>query len=265
MLGSAQIAVIVPAYNEALHIERTLRSIPSFVDRVFVIDDGSRDATAERVRRLCDPRVELLQHAHNRGVGAALRTGYLRALSAGADAVAVMAGDGQMHPGDLPALLWPVVRGEADYVKGDRLSYPNARARMPRLRFLGNHWLSALTRAATGRAVRDSQCGYTALSAAALARLPLARLWEGYGYPNDLLGLLYAARARVRDVTVRPVYGAERSGIGWRHALLVIPFLLARVLARRIDAGLRARTAPRTADARSLVEIAAPLIRAEPE
>jgi glycosyltransferase involved in cell wall biosynthesis len=233
VLGQAQIAVVVPAYNEALHIARTLRSIPAFVDRVVLVDDGSSDGTSEVARAVGDPRVQLVRHARNRGVGAGLKTGYERAFDGGADVVAVMAGDGQMHPDDLPLLLTPVLRGEVDYAKGDRLSHPEARARMPLVRYVGNHLLSVLTRAVTGVHVRDSQCGYTALSRRGFEQLPLAGMWDGYGYPNDLLGLLRAAGASVRDVIVRPVYGSERSGIGLRHALLVIPFVLARVLVRR--------------------------------
>lgn len=240
MLCEARIAVVVPAYNEALHIGRTLRTIPAFVDSIVVVDDGSLDATSTAARQVSDARVTLLRHARNRGVGAALKTGYSQAFLTGADVVAVMAGDGQMDPADLASLLLPVLRGEADYAKGDRLSHPDVQARMPRLRYLGNRWLSALTRAVTGVRVCDSQCGYTALSRRALDHLPLWALWEGYGYPNDLLGLIAVAGLRLQDVTVRPVYGAEKSGIGLRHALLVIPFVLARVLLRRFEAMLYA-------------------------
>ena len=234
MLHGAQIAVVVPAYNEALLIERTLRSIPAYVDHVLVVDDGSRDATAQLASAVCDPRVQVVRHARNGGVGAALRTGYRLALDLGMDAVAVMAGDAQMHPDDLLALLTPVLAGHADYAKGDRLSHPEVRERMPLTRHLGNRALSVLTRFATGMPVRDSQCGYTVLSRRALERLPLQALWRGYGYPNDLLGWLQTTGATVQDVTVRPVYGQELSGIGLRHALLVVPFVLARVLLRRM-------------------------------
>ncbi len=240
-----RIAVVVPAYNEALHLARVLGTLPAFVDHVVVVDDASDDGTCAVALAAGDARVELLRHARNRGVGAALKSGYARAFAAGAEVVAVMAGDGQMHPDDLPALLAPVLAGEADYVKGDRLSHPLARARMPLPRLIGNHLLSALTRLCVGAPVRDSQCGYTALSRRGLSRLPLHRMWEGYGYPNDLLGRLAIAGLRVRDVVVRPVYGSERSGIGLRHALLVIPFVLARVLLRRMAAASR-RAARRT-------------------
>jgi glycosyltransferase involved in cell wall biosynthesis len=238
VLDNVQIAIVVPAYNEAPHIERTLRGIPPYVDRIVVVDDASDDATGELAAASGDNRVRLLRHGRNRGVGAALKTGYQAAFESGADVVVVMAGDGQMDPADLHELLAPVLRGDADYAKGDRLSHPLARAHMPLTRYVGNHLLSAMTRLSTGLPIRDSQCGYTALHRRALDRLVLATLWDGYGYPNDLLGALRVSGGRVRDVVVRPVYGSEVSGIGLRHALFVIPFLLLRVVLRRIEAAL---------------------------
>jgi glycosyltransferase involved in cell wall biosynthesis len=209
----------------------------------LVVDDGSTDRTAALAEAVGDGRVRVIRHPRNYGVGAAIGSGYRAALEVESDAVAVMAGDAQMHPEDLPVLLWPVVGGEADYAKGDRLSHGEAWARMPVLRFLGNHLLSWLTRICTGTRLRDSQCGYTAISRKALERIPLHALWKGYGYPNDLLGWLGLTGASVRDVTVRPVYGMERSGVGLRHALFVVPFVLLRVLARRLVAARRDRSA----------------------
>lgn len=243
MWRDVSIAVVVPAFNEARHIALTLRSVPRYVDRIVVVDDGSSDGTADEVRRLADPRVELVRHAANRGVGQALSTGYAKAFAGGAEIAAVMAGDGQMHPDDLRRLLAPLASGEADYVKGDRLSHPEVWQRMPLARVLGNHVLSLGTRIATGLPIRDSQCGYTALHRRAAERVPWAKLWHGYGYPNDLLGFLSQAGARVRDIVVRPVYADEESGIGWRHALLVIPFVLANVVLRRARAALSSATA----------------------
>src|SRR5688572_17583806 len=223
MLRGARIAAVVPAFNEERHIAGVLSSIPSFIDEVLVIDDASHDATAEVARASGGPRVRVISHARNLGVGAALKTGYEQAFARDADVVVVMAGDGQMHPDDLPALLAPVLSGDADYCKGDRLSHPSARARMPLARYAGNHVLSFLTRLCTGLSVHDSQCGYTAMSRRVLGRMPLEPVWSGYGYPNDLLARLALARVHVRDVIVRPVYADESSGIGARHALFVIP------------------------------------------
>lgn len=231
---SALIAVVVPAYNEERLIARTLRTMPAFVGHVVVVDDASSDRTAEFARAVGDPRITVIRHAHNRGVGAAITTGYRAAFALGARVCAVMAGDAQMDPHDLRALVDPVLRGDVDYAKGDRLSYPRVRKHMPLPRWLGNGMLSRITQLATGLRIRDSQCGYTALSARAAAQLPLESLWPRYGYPNDLLGMLAERALRVREVVVKPVYGDEVSGIGLRHALLVVPFVVARVLGRRI-------------------------------
>ncbi len=239
MRKQAHIAVIVPAFNERNLIAQTLAQVPSRVDRIVVVDDGSSDDTAAVARTVDDPRVIVVQHEENRGVGAALTTGYRACFEAGAEVAVVMAGDGQMHPDDFDALVSPVLSGEVDYAKGDRLSWPGARDVMPPMRWLGNHVLSSLTRLALGSPVRDSQCGYTALRRSAAARIDLDALWPRYGYPNDLIARLLERGCRVRDVAVRPVYAEEKSGIGWRHALVVIPFVLTRALARRAKRPLR--------------------------
>ena len=131
MLRGARVAVVVPAWNESRLIQRTIDSIPSFVDHVIVVDDASIDDTRERAEALGQARVEVVRHARNRGVGAAITTGYRRAFEAGADVAAVMAADAQMDPEDLVTLLGPILEGEADYAKGDRLSHPEAFTRMP--------------------------------------------------------------------------------------------------------------------------------------
>jgi len=246
MFGSSRVAVVVPAYDEAALIARTLSQIPAEVDHIVVVDDGSRDRTAAIVEALEDHRLELCRHPRNRGVGAAIRTGYRVAFEAGADVAVVMGGDGQMDPRDLRRLVSPVLEGRADYVKGDRLSWPDARLRMPTERWIGNHVLSLMTRLATGLDVSDSQCGYTAAGPEAAALLVGQGMWSGYGYPNDALGRLAHSALRVVDIPVRPLYGDEISGIGMRHALVVIPWVLARVALRRL---VSAETAARGADA----------------
>ena len=241
MICEKRIAVVVPAYDEEALIARTLRSIPEFVDHVVVVDDASRDRTREAACQVRDPRVEVVSHVTNRGVGAAIATGYVRAFGSGADIAVVMAGDAQMDPADLRALLEPVLSGGVGYAKGDRLSWTDARRAMPTTRWLGNVALTWLTRLTTGLRIRDSQCGYTALSADAAAQLPLSRLWPRYGYPNDLLAMMREHEIEVRDVPVRPVYADEKSGVGLHHALFVVPAVLLRARWRRTVAGDRSK------------------------
>jgi glycosyltransferase involved in cell wall biosynthesis len=243
MLHGKTIAVVVPAYNEERLVARAVAQIPEFVDHVVVVDDASTDGTIAALASASRPGLELVRHAENRGVGGAIVTGYERSLQLGADVAVVMAGDAQMDPADLPALVAPVAAGEADYAKGDRLAWPGVFRAMPLARFLGNHALSLLTRWSSGyRQVRDSQCGYTAIGRAALARLDLGAVHARYGYPNDLLAHLFAQGARLAQVPVRPIYGEEISGISWFTALVRVPLVLARSFLRRKGLAAKGRS-----------------------
>ena len=243
-----RLAVVIPAFNESRAIVDTVATIPDFVDHVLVIDDASADDTSAQAalgarRRATPAAVEVIRHADNLGVGGAIATGYRRALELGADVAVVMAGDGQMDPGDLPALLAPIAAGVADYVKGNRFLHPAVWTTMPPARIVGNVLLSAATRVTSGyHHVFDSQCGYTAIAREALARLPLGELWTRYGYPNDLLSRLHVAGVRVVDVPVRPIYGEHwKSGIHLGTALGPIPWVLLRSWGTRVAAETRRR------------------------
>ncbi|MEB2310949.1 MAG: glycosyltransferase family 2 protein [Sorangiineae bacterium] len=227
MWRGLSVAVVVPAYREERLLGRTLGRLPDFVDHVVVVDDASPDGTLAVARSCRDTRVRVLRHEQNHGVGAAIVTGYRSALEARAELIAVMAGDDQMHPDDLAALLEPVASGRADYAKGNRFLHPDRRV-MPLERRAGGMLLSALTRVATGLTIDDSQCGFTVAHAEALRAVPLEELWPRFGYPNDLLGMLAARGLRAVDVPVRPVYADERSGIRPWHFATV-----AGVVARR--------------------------------
>jgi glycosyltransferase involved in cell wall biosynthesis len=222
------LAVVVPAHDEETQIGETLAGIPGFVDRIFVVDDASRDATAERARAMRDPRVEVIVHERNLGVGAAIVTGYKRSLAAGIEVSVVMAGDNQMDPAELESIVGPVARGEVDYAKANRLFTGRAWDAIPHTRYLGNAVLSLLTKIASGYwHVADSQAGYTAVSLRALELLDLDRLYPRYGFPNDMLVHLNVWNARVRDVPSRPVYGVgERSGLKIRKVVPRISWLL---------------------------------------
>jgi glycosyltransferase involved in cell wall biosynthesis len=223
-----RVAVVVPAYQEELLVADTIRGIPAFVDAIVVVDDRSGDATVERARATGDPRVDVIEHEENTGVGGAIVTGYRRCRELGIDVTCVMAADNQMDPDELGSLVGPVARGETDYAKANRLVSGEAWKLIPRSRYLGNAVLSLLTKIASGYwHVADSQAGYTALSLEALRRLDLERLYRRYGFPNDMLVHLNVQNARVRDVPSRPIYGVgERSGIRVRSVAPRIAWLL---------------------------------------
>ncbi|HQY60045.1 MAG TPA: glycosyltransferase family 2 protein [Polyangiaceae bacterium] len=236
MFEGIRVVVVVPAYDEERHLRAVLAGLPAWVDSALVVDDASRDGTRRVAREVAalDGRVRLLCHPSNRGVGAAIVTGYREgaALHPGERvALVVMAGDGQMSPADLPALVAPIAADAADYVKGNRFARPSI-AQMPRDRYLGSLVFSRLTAAATGLPIHDSQCGYTALSGEACAALDLDTLWPGFGYPNDLLGQLAVRGLRVAEVPVEASYADETSKLRWRH-LPAIAWLVGRALWRR--------------------------------
>jgi glycosyltransferase involved in cell wall biosynthesis len=171
-----------------------------------------------------------VRHERNRGVGAAIVTGYRRAAELGMEVTAVMAADGQMDPEDLETLVGAVARGECDYAKANRLFTGQAWNLIPRTRYLGNAILSFLTKIASGYwHVADSQSGYTAVNLETLRLLDLDRLYARYGFPNDLLVHLNVWNRRVRDFPSRPIYGVgEQSGIRLRRVVPAISWLLAK-------------------------------------
>jgi glycosyltransferase involved in cell wall biosynthesis len=195
------------------------------VGRIYCVDDACPDATHTVLSARCtDPRLRVLRHEVNRGVGGAMRTGYLAALEDGSDIVVKIDGDGQMDPALLPRLIAPILRGEADYTKGNRFfSIEDLRA-MPAIRLMGNAALSFLTKLSSGYwSVFDPTNGYTAIHATVLARLPLGKVADRYFFESDMLFRLNITRAVVRAVPMQAIYGQEHSGLVIPR--IVLPFL----------------------------------------
>ena len=238
MYQDKKVAVVVPAYNEEKLIRNTIQTIPQFVDKIIVIDDASMDNTPAILEDLAsqDDKVIIIQHDINEGVGGAIITGYKKAIELEIDVTAVMAGDGQMDPKDLKDIIAPVVRGEADYSKGNRLFRGDAWKMIPHYRYLGNSFLSLLTKIASGYwHIADSQSGYTAISLAVLSRINLDHVYKRYGMPNDLLIKLNQYDFRVRDVHIKPIYNiGERSGIRLTKVIPIITWLLFKGFWRRL-------------------------------
>ena len=220
----AKVAVVIPCYRVEPHIVGVLRALPAFVSTVVVVDDESPDRFVEKVQALNDPRVVLVRHEINKGVGGATVTGYRECLRRGADIVVKMDGDGQMDPAYLPALIRPLLAGEADYAKGNRWHDPEALRTMPGLRRLGNAGLSFLSKAASGYWKLFDPCnGYTAIRASALRRLPLDNLAERFFFETSVLVQLNVLGAVVRDVPIPARYGDETSTLSIRKVLWRFP------------------------------------------
>lgn len=214
MYKDLRVAVVVPAHNESALIASVIETMPALVDHILVIDDTSQDDTAAVARAAADSRTEVISHEVNKGVGGAVITGHRRALELGADVSVVMAGDGQMDPDYLPALLDPIADDGYGFSKANRFFSMNSFKGMPRHRVFGNMVLTFMTKAASGYwDLVDPQNGYTAISRKALEAIPLHKVAERYEFENDLLIWLNIAGIRSIDVPIPAVYGNEVSGM----------------------------------------------------
>ena len=224
------IAVVIPCYRVKSQILDVLSGIGPECQAIYVVDDGCPEATGDHVEAECrDPRVRVLRHDANQGVGAATLTGYQAALTAGAAVIVKLDGDGQMDPAWIPRLVRPIQDGEADYVKGNRFFDLDGLGAMPRTRVLGNSLLSFASKLSSGYwNVFDPTNGFTAIHAAVARRLPLAKLARGYFFESDLLFRLGILRAVVCEIPMPAVYRGEPSSLvirrvlfefGWKHCV----------------------------------------------
>jgi glycosyltransferase involved in cell wall biosynthesis len=206
MYDGMLVGVVIPARNEANHLPGVLATIPGFVDKVVVVDDGSTDGTGSIVANAD------LVTLSGEGVGAAIDKGHQHLISVFDDEFVsvVIAGDGQMDPADMKNLISPVVEGKVHHVKGERL---DRAGKMPIYRRFGTFLLSILTTLACGQPISDPQCGYTATSSKVLRKWDWKRSWKGYGYPNWWLMHLAENGWRIAHVPVRAIYDGQKSGI----------------------------------------------------
>ena len=238
MYKNKSICAVVPAYNEETQVGRVIETMPDYVDKIIIIDDKSKDKTVEVVRgyQQKSDRIILIQHEKNQGVGGAIASGYKWARDNDFDAAVVMAGDGQMDPKDLPALLDPVVEDRTDYSKGNRLFTGEAYKKIPKIRYYGNAFLSLLTKIASGYwHVADFQSGFTVINKKALHLIDWDCMYKRFGQPNDLLVRLNVYNCRVSDIPIEPVYNVgERSKINIFKVIFTISWLLFKMFLWRM-------------------------------
>lgn len=231
------LAVVIPAYRTEKEILAVLQGIPAFIRHIIVVDDASPDSSADLVTAAAkkNRRILLVRHTKNQGVGGAMVTGFKKALELGAEIVIKLDGDGQMDPQYIPALITPLITGEADYAKGNRFRDFDALRQMPIVRRIGNLGLSFLTKAATGYwNIFDPTNGYFAIRAEMLAQLSLDRIDKGYYFETSMLSRLYLRDAFVQDVTIPARYRNEVSSLSIRRVLFEFPYKLTRTLIKRI-------------------------------
>jgi glycosyltransferase involved in cell wall biosynthesis len=239
MYKNKSVCVVVPAYNEETQISNVINTMPDYVDKVIIVDDVSSDETVkviEQYQQRADEKVILIKHEANQGVGGAIGTGYAWARDNNFDCAVVMAGDGQMDPDDLAALLDPVVEDRVDCSKGNRLFTGEAYKKIPKVRYFGNAFLSFLTKVASGYwHVADSQSGYFVINRKVLHTIDWEKMYKRYGQPNDLLVRLNVYSFRITDVPTRPVYNiGEKSGIKIGRVVFTISWLLIKMFLWRM-------------------------------
>lgn len=235
--AGAHVAAVVPAFNVANELGGVLRSMPALFATIVVVDDGSTDQTgaiADRYAQL-DPRIVVVHHDRNRGVGAAMVSGFRTAVNAGADVAVKVDGDGQMPLWLAPQLVEPLLNGEADYVKGNRFRDFQAIRSMPPLRRLGNVVLSFLAKAATGYwRCFDPTNGFIAIRADVLSQLPLQKIDTGYYFEISMLSCLYLIGAVVQEMPMPARYAGEASSLSIARVLRQFPGRLLWSLLRRV-------------------------------
>lgn len=231
------IAVVIPCYNVAAHLEEVVRSIPADIRYIIAVNDCSTDTTGQLLARLAQEHLRLivLDHAVNQGVGGAMITGYQKSLELGCDITVKMDGDGQMDPAYLPALIQPIVDGRADFVKGNRFRDFKALRSMPLSRRIGNLGLSFMIKAASGYwNMFDPTNGFTAIRNSTLSDLSFNRLHKRYFFETSMILELYYSDAVIQDIPMKARYGTEVSNLSRTRTLFEFPPKLFVAFWRRI-------------------------------
>jgi dolichol-phosphate mannosyltransferase len=209
-----KIAVVIPCYKVGLELDLILRSIGPEVAAIYLVDDACPDDSVTKFGSCDDSRIRLIRNLVNLGVGGAVMRGYEAALADGMEVVIKIDGDGQMDPSLIPIFVAPILRGEADYTKGNRFYELEHIHRMPVMRVVGNAALSLFTKVSSGYwDVFDPTNGYTAIHASVLKKLPLHKISKRYFFESDMLFRLNVIRAVVEDIPMDAKYGNEISNL----------------------------------------------------
>jgi dolichol-phosphate mannosyltransferase len=221
-ISHIKVAVVIPCYREVTRILNVINDIGTEVSHIIVIDDACPDKTGEHVKNHCaDPRVQVLIHEKNIGVGGATISGYKRAIEDGCEIIVKVDGDGQMDPTLIPVLIAPLQDGTADYVKGNRFYNLDGLTEMPRVRILGNLALSFASKASSGYwDIFDPTNGFTAIHIDTAVSLPLEKIDNGFFFESDVLFRLNMLRAVVLDMPMPARYGDEKSSLKIHNVIL---------------------------------------------
>lgn len=231
-----KICVVIPAYKVSKTLTNLIAEIGPEVNNIIVVDDKCPESSGMKVKEnVSDSRVEVIFRSENGGVGAAVITGYKRALDLGSEIIIKLDGDGQMKPSRIQELIKPIIEGKADYTKGNRFFEVEAIKKMPKLRILGNLFLSFMTKFSSGYwQIFDPNNGFTAISKNTLQSLPLSKIDKGYFFESDMLFRLNLNRSVVQDVYMPSIYENEKSSLRIGKVIFEFPIKHIRNLIKRI-------------------------------
>jgi glycosyltransferase involved in cell wall biosynthesis len=231
-----KICVIIPCYKVKKQLKKVVESCPSYIDKIFVIDDCCPEGSGAYILQVSnDERIEVIIHATNLGVGGAMRTGYVAAMSQHFDIAVKIDGDGQMDSNQIENLIHPILAMKADYTKGNRFFEIEAVRQMPKIRVIGNLGLTFMTKFSTGLwHIFDPNNGFTAIRGSILKKINLDKIDNRYFFESDMLFRLGLINARVRDVPIPPIYGEEKSNLKIKRVLFEFPLKHGRNYLKRI-------------------------------
>lgn len=230
-------AVVIPSYKVAKHIKDVLAGIPNNIDYIIVVDDKCPQNSGKIAEEIAikDPRIHLVYHKKNGGIGTAVISGYKKALELNVDYIVKMDGDGQMNPNFIEKLLKPLIKNKADYTKGNRFKEPAYLKNMPRIRLLGNSMLSFLLKVCSGYwNIMDPTNGFTAIRTDMLKKFKFEKLSKRYFFESDMLIHLNIYNGVVKDIPMPAIYGDEDSSLHIGKILLRFPFQLKHRFIKRI-------------------------------
>ena len=229
-----KIGVVIPAYKVVKQIRNVIQSLPSTVEHIIVVDDKCPYSSGKEAEKINDKRIEILYRERNGGVGAAMITGYKKAIQLGCDIVIKIDGDGQMDPAYIDKLIAPLINDKADYTKGNRFMNPHILKIMPKIRLIGNSVLSFWTKISSGYwNVMDPTNGYTAIRKEILENLELDKISKRYFFESDMLINLNTINAVVMDISMHSKYGEEKSSLSvWKAIIQFPPKLLGGFIKR---------------------------------
>lgn len=214
-----KIFVIIPAYNTSFLIEKVVRRIPKIIwkkiSRIVIINDHSTDDTLKFIKKVsCDyPLIHVINKKKNEGYARAQKTGFTYALKNHADIVILLHGDGQYAPEEMPRLIKPLEKGQADVVQGSRMLGNALKGKMPLYKYVANIILSKLENWVCETNVTEFHSGYMLYSRKALEIIPFTKLSDTFHFDGEMVFMTHKKGLRFKELVIPTCYAGEKSNL----------------------------------------------------